>query len=316
MPFSSATEFTQACHGGRRVASHEANLCLAVPIRPSMELCSWHVLYQFVSIQCPRLLYFTARLANILLMPCIGSPISYLHLSQLKSMEIRWIRWQLSQWAVNSYRRNLRVTHSCLTDGRTSFWRLFASGSSFFHGRTSRFWGPFCYGWGKEEYSSWVRDTLYSFHNCLNTSIAFCLDIGLSRTLQTLVRIHDAFKSLGIFLGFAAFFFMEKSLRVLGGGEEDSHSHGHSHSHSSIETSAIETTGVSVSSQTQLKSRNKSSTDSSMESTPKGSSPVNASSKLSAYLNLFGDFVHNMYVGLDLPCLLAHIMLSFTVQMD
>ncbi|KAK7463403.1 hypothetical protein VKT23_006757 [Stygiomarasmius scandens] len=103
---------------------------------------------------------------------------------------------------------------------------------------------------------------------------------------------------LGIFLGFAAFFFMEKSLRVLGGGEEDSHSHGHSHSHSSIETSVIETTGVSVSSQTQLKSRNKSSTDSSMESTPKDSSPVNASSKLSAYLNLFGDFVHNITDGL------------------
>ncbi|THV07234.1 ZIP-like iron-zinc transporter [Dendrothele bispora CBS 962.96] len=110
---------------------------------------------------------------------------------------------------------------------------------------------------------------------------------------------------LGIFLGFAAFFFMEKSLRVLGGGEEDSHSHGgHSHSHSVIETSVAETTGMSVSSssssQSQLKSRNKSAADSSnakaIQSTP--SSTVNASSKLSAYLNLFGDFVHNITDGL------------------
>ena len=38
--------------------------------------------------------------------------------------------------------------------------------------------------------------------------------------------------SLGIFVGFAAFFVMEKTLRVLGGGEEDGHSHSHSHSHS------------------------------------------------------------------------------------
>jgi solute carrier family 39 (zinc transporter), member 7 len=37
---------------------------------------------------------------------------------------------------------------------------------------------------------------------------------------------------LGIFIGFASFFVMEKTLRVLGGGEEGhTHAHGHSHSH-------------------------------------------------------------------------------------
>ncbi|KAF5340914.1 hypothetical protein D9758_012180 [Tetrapyrgos nigripes] len=110
---------------------------------------------------------------------------------------------------------------------------------------------------------------------------------------------------LGIFLGFAAFFFMEKSLRVLGGGEEgEGHSHGHSHSHSNsnsaAESSVAESTGVSLSSQNQqLKSRSKSTGDSSSEvKCDVTTTPVNASSKLSAYLNLFGDFVHNITDGL------------------
>lgn len=106
--------------------------------------------------------------------------------------------------------------------------------------------------------------------------------------------------SLAIFVGFASFFFMEKTLRVLSGDEEDSnHSHSHSHSHSigppkaseaSSVTSAVETS----SSKAGLKQRRDDGSrtnenDSEVEKQPGGPS------KLSAYLNLFGDFVHNMY---------------------
>lgn len=100
---------------------------------------------------------------------------------------------------------------------------------------------------------------------------------------------------LGIFGGFAAFFFMEKTLRVLS-GEEDGHghSHSHSHSHSHIEPEATKASGVDVSSVTQngLRSRNSDNTDTVVEH--EGSKSTNGPSKLSAYLNLFGDFVHNM----------------------
>ncbi|KAI0956104.1 hypothetical protein AcV7_006597 [Taiwanofungus camphoratus] len=72
---------------------------------------------------------------------------------------------------------------------------------------------------------------------------------------------------LGIFIGFASFFIMEKTLRVL--GNEDGHA-GHSHSHSHGDKSAadelVQTSVIKVA----------------------------HTSKLSAYLNLFGDFVHNM----------------------
>ncbi|ESK93962.1 zip zinc transporter [Moniliophthora roreri MCA 2997] len=110
---------------------------------------------------------------------------------------------------------------------------------------------------------------------------------------------------LGIFLGFASFFMMEKTLRVLGGGDDGHHSHSHSldmHSHTSSAPQVVEATGISSSpSKSALTSRkaslNRSDTDS---DTP---SPAHASgepSKLSltGYLNLFGDFVHNITDGL------------------
>jgi zinc transporter 7 len=101
---------------------------------------------------------------------------------------------------------------------------------------------------------------------------------------------------LGIFVGFAAFFFMEKTLRVLG-ADEDAHSHSHSHQphvspevikNSSVEGSATENG---------FRSRNKSATNSS-SSSPEIPKTANGPSKLSAYLNLFGDFVHNITDGL------------------
>ena len=104
---------------------------------------------------------------------------------------------------------------------------------------------------------------------------------------------------LGIFIGFATFFIMEKSLRVLGGDEAaEAHSHGHSLSHSHADTSAnAVASGVSITASSDgLRSRNGEKGGGSGQSeqvdlTQTSSGP----SKLSAYLNLFGDFVHNMY---------------------
>lgn len=86
---------------------------------------------------------------------------------------------------------------------------------------------------------------------------------------------------------------MEKTLRVLGGGEEGGHSHSHSHS---VDTSSGHATGVS-SSADGLRNRDKKSD---AEIVPvkeeDHGSASGGPSKLSAYLNLFGDFVHNMFV--------------------
>jgi len=84
---------------------------------------------------------------------------------------------------------------------------------------------------------------------------------------------------------------MEKTLRVLGGEEEHSgHLHSHSHSEPSIQASGVTS---SLSSQNGLRARGieKLEPPSSVTESVKA---VNGPSKLSAYLNLFGDFVHNM----------------------
>jgi zinc transporter 7 len=109
---------------------------------------------------------------------------------------------------------------------------------------------------------------------------------------------------LGIFLGFATFFFMEKTLRVLSGGDDESPAHSHSHSHSAPAASTATATSVNMSSlQNGLRKRSSADPDNSTE--PKSSTinqavPASAGgpSKLSAYLNLFGDFVHNITDGL------------------
>ena len=100
---------------------------------------------------------------------------------------------------------------------------------------------------------------------------------------------------LGIFVGFASFFLMEKTLRVL--GSEDGHAHaGHSHSHSSDAQTEGKASGVAKNSADgELRSRGASSTGAA--TAPEEHEPEKTGkqpSKLSAYLNLFGDFVHNM----------------------
>lgn len=90
---------------------------------------------------------------------------------------------------------------------------------------------------------------------------------------------------------------MEKTLRVLG-SEEGGHSHSHSHSHS-VEGSASHSSGVEISRRSgELKPRKDKKHDENEKTQDEERSSQNGPSKLSAYLNLFGDFVHNMYV----PC--------------
>jgi zinc transporter 7 len=91
---------------------------------------------------------------------------------------------------------------------------------------------------------------------------------------------------------------MEKSLRVLS-GEDDSHGHSHSHSHSiadSVAEVTAQASGIASPSSAnglRLRGHEKSSDHAPLDKIP-GSTSANSSSKLSAYLNLFGDFVHNM----------------------
>ncbi|WVW80386.1 hypothetical protein I302_102367 [Kwoniella bestiolae CBS 10118] len=108
-----------------------------------------------------------------------------------------------------------------------------------------------------------------------------------------------------IFLGFAAFFVLDKTMRVLNasaGNEPHSHSHSHSHSHG-VKGSSTAISTSSSSGTTELKSRKSPSDVTSIE--PKAPTKldepkkeVNQSLRLSAYLNLFGDFTHNITDGL------------------
>lgn len=92
---------------------------------------------------------------------------------------------------------------------------------------------------------------------------------------------------------------MEKTLRVLG-NEEGSSGHSQSHSHSHVQTSTVQASGVdSSASQNGLRSRGSEKSDSGSGPTEPAQSN-NGPSKLSAYLNLFGDFVHNMLVHITL----------------
>lgn len=90
---------------------------------------------------------------------------------------------------------------------------------------------------------------------------------------------------------------MEKTLRVLG-GDEDSGGHSHHHSHSQKEDSqdkVLQASGVDAkSSDHGLKSRGSGKTSGSEPLETSVTKPATSPSKLSAYLNLFGDFVHNM----------------------
>jgi solute carrier family 39 (zinc transporter), member 7 len=112
-------------------------------------------------------------------------------------------------------------------------------------------------------------------------------------------NIHARAYRLGIFMGFSAFFMMEKTLRVLGSGEGHTHSpegHGHRDRTSDESASSAIEPNSTISG---LRSRHNVNGESSGKhecQLEEEKGHVNGPSKLSAYLNLFGDFVHNMSV--------------------
>jgi zinc transporter 7 len=88
---------------------------------------------------------------------------------------------------------------------------------------------------------------------------------------------------------------MEKTLRVLGGEDAHSHGHDHAHGHAHGSSSAVaekETSADGLRARKTNGSAGDEHTHEEKEAEKEGKGP----SKLSAYLNLFGDFVHNMYV--------------------
>ena len=92
---------------------------------------------------------------------------------------------------------------------------------------------------------------------------------------------------------------MDKTLRVLGGGEDVSHGHPHSCSIAeSVAQVSVQASGIaSPASAGGLRSRGseKPPPPASLQEDSSKSISTNSLSKLSAYLNLFGDFVHNMW---------------------
>ena len=86
-------------------------------------------------------------------------------------------------------------------------------------------------------------------------------------------------------------------MRVLG-AEDEAHGHHHSHSQPHVSPEVIKNSSIKGSeTENGPRSRNKTTTNSTSPEIPKiANHAANGPSKLSAYLNLFGDFVHNMSV--------------------
>ena len=102
-------------------------------------------------------------------------------------------------------------------------------------------------------------------------------------------------------MGFAAFFVLDKTMRVLStSADTEFSSNGHSHGHTHNGLVEGKSTSVSTShSNDELRSRKSPSGETTTNlSQPVMSAETNASMRLSAYLNLFGDFTHNITDGL------------------
>ncbi|KAG9014019.1 hypothetical protein FRB94_000216 [Tulasnella sp. JGI-2019a] len=108
---------------------------------------------------------------------------------------------------------------------------------------------------------------------------------------------------LSVFLGFAFFFIVEKISRTLGSDEGHSHSHSHSHGLSEAASPSGQSSAVSAKDADGLRKRTlKEKTGDTIASqdtiASSATSPSIGPSKLSAYLNLLGDFMHNITDGL------------------
>ncbi|KAG8853913.1 hypothetical protein FRB96_007922 [Tulasnella sp. 330] len=107
---------------------------------------------------------------------------------------------------------------------------------------------------------------------------------------------------LSVFLGFAFFFITEKVSRTFGGDDDHSHSHSHSHSNASLVVSASAQSSAVTGKNTDGPRKRKADGKSEHSAVSKGAitspNPSIGPSKLSAYLNLMGDFMHNITDGL------------------
>ncbi|CAK7218391.1 hypothetical protein SEUCBS140593_003531 [Sporothrix eucalyptigena] len=104
---------------------------------------------------------------------------------------------------------------------------------------------------------------------------------------------------VAIMVGFLTFVAMDKGLRIATGGNGHEHNHGSSGSHSHDSATAV-TTSSDVASPGSVKSRGKKGGNKKKDDEkPKTAvAEVNASVKLSGYLNLIADFTHNITDGL------------------
>lgn len=103
---------------------------------------------------------------------------------------------------------------------------------------------------------------------------------------------------LGIMVGFFTFVAMDKTLRILTGGEGG---HDHSHSHAVESTASTTSSNASGKATGELKKR-KSGKAAAQTEEPEESEEkeINPSVKLGGYLNLIADFTHNITDGLAL----------------
>ncbi|CAG8506709.1 26442_t:CDS:1 [Dentiscutata erythropus] len=101
---------------------------------------------------------------------------------------------------------------------------------------------------------------------------------------------------LAIFVGLTTFYVIDKLMRVINGGE-GGHSHDHdNHNHKDFGSSTSHKSSSNDISSSTLRQR-KSTVDKTMDEKPATKTP-STSIKLSAYLNLFADFTHNVTDGL------------------
>ncbi|GAO52363.1 hypothetical protein G7K_6441-t1 [Saitoella complicata NRRL Y-17804] len=100
-----------------------------------------------------------------------------------------------------------------------------------------------------------------------------------------------------IFFGFAIFIILDKSLRIMNGGEGHGHSHGHDHA-APVEKSEASTTSSDVTTTRELRNR-KVDVKAPATSAVKVEEPKQQI-KFSAYLNLIADAAHNFTDGLAL----------------
>ncbi|KAJ5555351.1 Zinc/iron permease, partial [Penicillium sp. DV-2018c] len=114
---------------------------------------------------------------------------------------------------------------------------------------------------------------------------------------------------LGIMVGFFTFVAMDKTLRILTGGEGGhDHSHSHSHTHTESDSKSKSSAATTSSAETQkstdgeLKKRTKTAKHSDEPSSVPvpAEKEINPSVKLGGYLNLIADFTHNITDGLAL----------------